>query len=48
MTPNGDSIMKNRVGLDDIEQVIHAVLHSDEKLARQVKLYFCHRYSGKN
>jgi putative transposase len=37
----------NRPGLDDIEQVINAALHSDEKLARQVKLYFCHRYSGK-
>ena len=39
--------MTNRLALDDIEQVINAALHSDEKLARQVKLYFCHRYSGK-
>jgi hypothetical protein len=39
--------MINRPGLDNIEQVINAALDSDEKLARQVKLYFCHRYSGK-
>ncbi len=39
--------MTNRPGLDDIEHVIDSVLQSDEKLARQVKLYLCHRYSGK-
>jgi len=39
--------MTNRPGLDNIEHVIDSVLQSDEKLARQVKLYLCHRYSGK-
>ena len=39
--------LTSRPGLDDIEQVVNAALDSDEKLARQVKLYFCHRYSGK-
>ena len=37
----------NRPGLDDIEHIIDSVLQPDEKLARQVKLYLCHRYSGK-
>ena len=39
--------IRNRPGLDDLEQVVNSVLQSDEKLARQVKLYLCHRYSGK-
>ena len=33
--------------MDYIEQVANATLQQDEKLARQVKLYLCHRYSGK-
>ena len=37
----------NRPGLDLIEQVVDSELQPDEKLARQVKLYLCHRYSGK-
>jgi REP element-mobilizing transposase RayT len=37
----------NRPGLDDLEQVVDSALQTDEKLARQVKLYLCHRYSGK-
>jgi REP element-mobilizing transposase RayT len=37
----------NRPGLGLIEQVVNSVLQSDEKMARQVKLYLCHRYSGK-
>ena len=36
-----------RPGLDYIEQVADATLQQDEKLARQVKLYLCQRYSGK-
>jgi putative transposase len=39
--------IRNRPGLDDLEHVVNSVLESDEKLARQVKLYLCHRYSGK-
>ncbi len=39
--------IRNRPWLDDLEQVVNSVLQSDEKLARQVKLYLCHRYSGK-
>jgi putative transposase len=30
-----------------MEQVVDSELQPDEKLARQVKLYLCHRYSGK-
>lgn len=37
----------NKPGLDRIEQVVNAALQPDEKQARQVKLYLCHRYSGK-
>jgi len=40
--------MTNRPGLDDLEQVVNLVLQTDEKLARQVKLYLCHPYSGKS
>jgi hypothetical protein len=32
---------------DDIEEAVDSVFPSDKKLARQVKLYFCHRYSGR-
>ena len=39
--------IRNRPGLDDLEQVVNSLLRSDDKLARQVKLYLCHRYSGK-
>ena len=36
-----------RPGLDDIEEVVTATLQQDKKLARQVNLYLCLRYSGK-
>ena len=36
----------DRPGLDQIEDAVDSVLTSDEKLARQVKLYLCHRHSG--
>jgi REP element-mobilizing transposase RayT len=32
---------------DDIEEAVDSAFPSDKKLARQVKLYFCHRYSGR-
>jgi REP element-mobilizing transposase RayT len=37
----------NSPGFDLIERAVDGVMQSDEKLARQIKLYFCHRYSGK-
>jgi len=37
----------SKASLDQIEEAVDSVLPSDEKLARQVKLYFCHRYSGR-
>jgi putative transposase len=37
----------DRPGLEVINQLVDSVLQSDEKLARQVKLFLCHRYSGK-
>ena len=30
----------------EIEKAVDRVLKNDSKLARQVKLYFCHRYTG--
>jgi putative transposase len=39
-------MMTNRLALDDTEHAIHAAFHSDEKGARQIKLYSCHCYSG--
>jgi REP element-mobilizing transposase RayT len=35
-----------RIGLEEIEQAVDRVLGSDLKLARQVKIYFSHRYTG--
>jgi putative transposase len=32
--------------LEQIEEAVDAVLLSEPKLARQVKLHLCHRYSG--
>jgi len=37
----------DRPGLEVIKQRVDSVLQSDEKLARQFKLFLCHRYSGK-
>jgi len=37
----------NRPRLEHIERVVNSVLQSDEKMARQVKLHLCHRYSGR-
>ena len=35
-----------KTGLDEIEKAVDQVLISDKKFARQVKLYFSHRYTG--
>ena len=35
-----------RMGLVEIETTVDRIIASDEKLARQVKLYFSHRYTG--
>ena len=39
--------LSTKASLDQIEKAVDSTLPSDEKLARQVKLYFCHRYSGR-
>jgi len=39
--------VSSRPSFDQIEKAVDSALQSDEKLARQVKLYFCHRYSGR-
>jgi hypothetical protein len=39
--------LSSRASIDQIEEAVDSALPSDEKLARQVKLYFCHRYSGR-
>ncbi len=36
-----------RIELGQIEKAVDSALPSDEKLARQIKLYLCHRYSGR-
>ena len=36
-----------RQSFDQIEKEIDSALGSDEKVARQVKLHLCHRYSGR-
>ena len=38
--------LSEKPSLDHIEKVVNSVLSSDQKLARQVKLHLCHRYSG--
>lgn len=39
--------LSTKVSIDQIEETLDSAFRSDEKLARQVKLYFCHRYSGR-
>jgi len=39
--------LSTRTSFDDIEEAVDSAFPSDKKLARQVKLYFCHRYSGR-
>ena len=36
----------DRPKIEEIEHVVNSELESDEKLARQLKLFLCHRYSG--
>jgi len=36
-----------KASIDQIEEAVDSAMPSDEKLARQVKLYFCHRFSGR-
>ena len=37
----------NRPELEYIEHVVNSALQSDEKIARQIKLHLCHRFSGR-
>ena len=39
--------LSERPEFNDIEKVVDSFFKSDEKLARQIKLYICHRFSGK-
>jgi REP element-mobilizing transposase RayT len=39
--------LSTSTSLDDIEEAVDSEFPSDKKLARQVKLYICHRYSGR-
>lgn len=38
--------LSQKPSLDHIEKAVDAVLSSEPKIARQVKLHLCHRYSG--
>lgn len=40
-------VLSKRPDIDDIEKIVDSIFKSDEKLARQMKLYMCHRFSGK-
>jgi len=40
-------VLSKRPDIDDIEKIVDSIFKSDEKLARQIKLYMCHRFSGK-
>jgi len=39
--------LSDRIDVGQISDEVDTVLRADKKLARQVKIYFCHRYSGK-
>ena len=41
------SEMIERPGLETIEQAVDSNIQNDANLARQVKMFLCHRYSGK-
>lgn len=36
----------NKIGIEDIENAVNKVFGTDKRLARQVKLYLSHRYTG--
>ena len=37
----------NRPDIEQISETVDSVIRSNNKLARQIKLHFCHKYSGK-
>jgi REP element-mobilizing transposase RayT len=39
--------LSKKADFNDIEKIVDSFFKSDEKLARQVKLHICHRFSGK-
>ena len=36
----------DRPDIDTISDMVDSVIQTDDILAKQIKLYFCHRYSG--
>jgi len=36
----------DRPDIDIISKIVDSVIQTDDRLAKQIKLYFCHRYSG--
>ncbi len=40
-------VLSKRPDFGEIKKVVDSVFKSDEKLARQINLYICHRFSGK-
>ena len=36
----------DRPDISTISDMVDSVIQTDDRLARQIKLYFCHRYSG--
>ena len=36
----------DRPDIDTISDMVDSVIQTDNRLAKQIKLYFCHRYSG--
>ena len=39
--------LANRPDIEQISETVDSVIRSNNKLARQIKLHFCHKYSGK-
>ena len=36
----------DRPDIDVVSKIVDSVIQTDDRLAKQIKLYFCHRYSG--
>ena len=36
----------DRFDIDMISVMVDSVIQTDDRLAKQIKLYFCHKYSG--
>jgi len=42
----GQTYTLDRPDIDTISDMVDSVIQTDHRLEKQIKLYFCHRYSG--